>query len=460
MIPISRQLGRYFSLVALTSILLITVLSNVGMNLFFADYLRTSQQTEDQAIAAFAEELLKEDGMLDATDLMSIEHYAFTLKAEVIMEDATGEVLMSTRQPDKNPVTGQMEYRDLIKFSYREYPYGKGQSESGLLIVGRPKSIFTAPSDRRFLIVSNLIYLVAAGLSLFISMAFRNRIKGKFLRPIYAIQDNARSIKQGDFLKVQEVYSDTIELDELSQSINSMAHRLDEQERLRKRLTSDIAHELRTPLSTINSHLEAFMDGVWEPTPQRLALLQDEIRRLTHLIRDLGDLSYMESGKSQMTLKTIDLSQLVANVIENFGSLFFSEDKDLNASIEPGIQIQGDEDRLNQLFINLVANALKYTNRKGRVRVTIARSEQWAEVTIIDDGIGIDASDLPFIFERFYRSDRSRSRGTGGKGIGLTIAKAVVEAHCGTIKIQSEPTEGTAVTVQLPLMTTEWIATK
>ncbi len=453
MMPIGKQLGRSFSWVALSSILLIFLLSNLGMNLYFTNYLRAARQTEDQAIAAYTDELTAFDGILNEDDLMSIEHYAFTLQAEVILESANGRVLMSTRAPIQGGVGRERnQFMDPSSFSYREYPI-EGLDE-GTLIIGRPKSIFSAPSDRRFLIMTNLIYLLAAILSLLLGRYLRDRLKDQFLKPVYAIQANARSIEQGDYSQVREVSSETIELDELAQSIHSMARRLDHQEHLRKRLTSDIAHELRTPLSTINSHLEAFMDGIWEPTPQRLALLQDEIRRLTNLIRDLGDLSYLESGELQMTMKPVDLSQLLHDVMGNFEPLFHADEKTLESQIQNGIFVRGDRDRLHQVFINLTANGLKYTDNGGTVQITLTAEDHEVLVRIRDDGIGISPSDLPFVFERFYRSDLSRSRSTGGKGIGLTIARAVVEAHSGTIAISSVPGKGTEVTVRLLPITT------
>ncbi len=449
MMPIGQQLGRSFRWVALSSILLILILSNLGMNLYFTNYLRSARQTEDQAIAAYTEQLRSDDGTLDVDDHMSIEHYAFTAQAEVILEDPNGHVVMSTRE-GYSPQTSseRSQYMDLNGFSYREYPLGPAGAQ-GTLIIGRPKSIFSAPSDRRFLLMTNLIYILAAILSLLLGRYLRDRLKDSFLKPIYAIQANARTIEQGDYSQVREVTSDTNELDELARAIHSMAKRLEEQENLRKRLTSDIAHELRTPLSTISSHLEAFMDGVWEPTPQRLALLQDEIRRLTNLIRDLGDLSYLESGQLQMTMKPVDLSQLLTSVMGNFEPLFQTDQKDLQGNLETGVLISGDRDRLNQVFINLVANGLRYTNPGGTVTLTLTTTPAEAHVTVADDGIGIASADLPFVFERFYRSDRSRSRGTGGKGIGLTIARAVVEAHGGHIHIDSAVGKGTRVTVTL-----------
>lgn len=452
MIRIGRQLGRYFALLSMTSVLLITVLSNIGMNIFFTMYLRDSQKSEDIAIADYATELLHEDGLLDDTDLMSIEHYAFTMSAEVIVEDTDGKVIMSTREPSIPPdgPVDRTDYMDTDKFEYKEYPYGNAGEVGGTIVIGRPKSIFSASPDRNFLITINLIYLAAAGISLVIGLLLRARVSRMFLTPIYSIQENAKYIEDGNFRGVMDVETNTIELDALSRSINNMALRLEQQERLRKRLTSDIAHELRTPLSTVNSHLEAFIDGVWEPTPERLSVLQDEIRRLTNLIKDLGDLSYMESGEISLAMKEVRLSSLLANVVENFEPLFASDGKTIIADIEDGIITKGDSDRLNQVFINIVANSLKYTNQGGHVTVSMKMEGEAAVICVADDGIGISADDIPFVFERFYRSDKSRSRETGGKGIGLTISKALVEAHGGKIWIAIRDGEGTKVNISLP----------
>lgn len=453
MMRIGKKLGRYFSLVSLSSVLLITVLSNIGMNVFFTNYLRSSQESDDQAIAEYSRGLLEENGFLDEQDLMSIEHYAFTMKAEVILENEEQEVILSTREPldDSGNSKERLNYMDTEKFSYREYSYAADEDEGRMIIIGRSKSIFLASSDLNFFLAINMIYLLSAVISLIIGMFFRDKMKEIFLQPIYEIKENAKHIEDGRYSLVEDVDSDTVELDELANSIKNMAMRLEKQEALRKRLTSDIAHELRTPLSTVNSHLEAFIDGVWEPTPERLVLLQDEIRRLTSLIKDLGDLSYMESGEVKLTMKEVNLSELIANVIESFEPLFISDEKVISADIKKDVFVHGDSDRLNQVLINLISNALKYTNQGSSVDVVFKADNQKAEIIIKDDGIGIDKKDIPYIFERFYRSDLSRNRNTGGKGIGLTITKTLVEAHHGTIKIDSAPGIGTTVTVMLPV---------
>lgn len=454
MIRIGKQLGRYFTLVSISSVLLITILTNIGMNVFFSVYLRESQETKDQTITGYTEELLEEDGFLSNEDLMSIEHYAFTMKAEVILENSQNQVLMSTREPinETRENLDRTAYMDRERFSYREYEYGLDGENHGTIVIGRTRSIFSAPTDRRFLITINIIYFLAAAVSIIFGLALRDKVTRKFLRPIYAIQDNAKYIEKGNFSRVRSIESDTIELGELADSIAKMSLRLEGQDRLRKRLTADIAHELRTPLATVNSHLEAFVDGVWEPTEQRLILLQEEIRRLSNLIKDLGDLSYMESGQVKLSLKEISLSELLLSLVENFKPLFAADKKIFATDIQEDVLIFGDKDRLNQVFINVVSNALKYTAQGSRVKIKLVKTDNLAEVIVKDNGIGISKEDIPFIFDRLYRGDVSRSREKGGKGIGLTIAKALIEAHQGSINVESEVGQGTAVRIRLPLI--------
>lgn len=451
MIPITKHLGRYFSLISLISVLIITILSNVGMNIFFTRYLQNAQRSQDQTIVSYVEELAEQEGFTPLT-LMGIEHYAFTMSAEVILEDLSGRVILGTSDPQgvEKGKTSREDYMDSSKSMYRIYPMVIEGSSQGSLLIGRPQSIFAVKEDRMFLLTINGIYLLAAMISLSIGFLLRHKVSGNFLRPIFAIQENTRVIERGAYDAVKPVSSRTIELNALSDSINTMALQLKEQEHLRRRLTADMAHELRTPLSTINSHLEAIIDGVWEATPERLAILQEEIARLTGLMKDLGDLNYLESGEIRLHVQEVDLTLLVGSVLENFHPIFHAQGKKLMAELQEGLMIKGDKDRLTQILVNLLSNGLKYTNSGGRVQVILKRSPQGILLEVRDDGIGISTQDLPFIFERLYRGDRSRSRESGGKGIGLTITRALVEAHDGRIWVTSEEGKGTSVFVELP----------
>jgi signal transduction histidine kinase len=209
-------------------------------------------------------------------------------------------------------------------------------------------------------------------------------------------------------------------------------------------LTSDVAHELRTPLTCLQGNLEALIDGVWEPTAERLMSCHEETRRLTKLVEDLSALTRIEWQGIPLNRCDFDLSDLLRLVAGSFESA--AAEKGIAISYEklPPLPVRADYDRVKQVFFNILSNAVKYTDKGGVVlrgrrldRLSHPDYTQRCEVTVADTGIGIPSEDLPHIFERFYRTDKSRSRATGGSGVGLTIAAAIVQAHGGTVRAES-----------------------
>jgi signal transduction histidine kinase len=237
-------------------------------------------------------------------------------------------------------------------------------------------------------------------------------------------------------------------LHELSVSVKELAERLHHQETLKRRMTTDIAHELRTPLAAVQSHIEAFMDGVWEPDYERLSVIHGEVIRLTKLISELSNLSIVEGDEIKLKLSTVDLSEILNDIVDSYEPMFSDKNISVNKDIQNNVNMMGDIDYLKRIFINILSNAFKYTNENGTVSVFLEQIEDKIRITVKDTGIGIPKEDLKYIFERFYRSDLSRNRQTGGTGIGLTITKALVEAHAGTIRIDSEVRKGTNVIVK------------
>jgi two-component system sensor histidine kinase BaeS len=260
------------------------------------------------------------------------------------------------------------------------------------------------------------------------------------------------------------------ELDGIASAVNDLSRALGEQEALRRRLTADMAHELRTPLATLQSHLEALIDGVWQPDQSRLAGLHEEILRINRLVSDLEKLAHFEGDAGSLNRIPTDVTALVAGIVRNHEPQF--EEKGIALAFSgpndgrpdertPGeatphkappnepLSLAVDPDKLSQAVINLLSNALKYTPSGGTVSVCVCATPSGAEIQVADTGVGIDARDIPRIFERFYRADNSRSRATGGAGIGLSITKAIVEAHGGTISASSHPGRGSEFTISL-----------
>jgi signal transduction histidine kinase len=243
------------------------------------------------------------------------------------------------------------------------------------------------------------------------------------------------------------------ELGTLAASFNEMAAALESGERRRQELLTDVAHELRTPISTLEGYLEGLLDGVVEPSPRVWALLQGEASRLRRLVEDLHELSRAEAGQLPLTLATVPPPDIVEPTVARLAPDFAAKGLELRVALPPGLPaVRADRDRAIQALTNLLTNALRYTPAPGTVGVAAAREGGSVRFAVRDTGIGIAAEHLPHIFERFYRVDKSRSRALGGSGVGLTIAKALIEAMDGRLWVASEgPGKGATFTFTLPV---------
>ena len=272
----------------------------------------------------------------------------------------------------------------------------------------------------------------------------------------------ANRVASGDFSQRVEVRSKD-ELASLAAAFNTMAESLAKTEDQRKRLFSDIAHELKTPIAVIQGNLEAIAAGVADPTPERISSLQEETALLTRLVTDLRDLSLAESGQLKLHPQPTDLAELIRGAVAGVQAQAEERGVEVTATAEEGLPpVLADPDRVGQVLRNLIANALRYTPGAGSIRVSAgldgqagpsARGVRPAWVSVADTGSGIPSEDLPHIFDRFYRVDKSRSRASGGSGLGLAVVKQLVEAHGGKVWAESELGKGTVFHFTLPTVT-------
>lgn len=238
------------------------------------------------------------------------------------------------------------------------------------------------------------------------------------------------------------------EMQQVAFSFNELAESLSYQESLRKQFSTDLAHEFRTPIATLRSQIEAFIDGIWEPTKDRLEQVHGELMRLVGLVNDLEKLMAAENPNIQLNIERQSVIERVNCVYHHFQRAF--TEKQIAFEIEgnlPNTYFLADRNRFVQIITNLLQNSLKYTNSGGNVSIGVIEKEEMVHFTVKDTGTGISKEDIPHVFERFYRGDKSRDRKTGGIGIGLSVVKALVVAHSGTIEIDSEMNKGTCVTV-------------
>lgn len=273
----------------------------------------------------------------------------------------------------------------------------------------------------------------------------------QIVSPVQRLTSAAQKIAAGDLSQRIPTQSQD-EIGALAMAFNQMADSLAQHEELRRNLITDVAHELRTPLTVIQGNLEAMLDGVLPTSPQEIATLRDETALLARLVSDLRLLSLAEAGQLKLERVKTDPAELVARAVEPFRVQAQSSQIELTMEIAPNLpSINVDADRIVQVIRNLLSNALRHTPSGGWVTVTCRRDKSDNLLfTVADTGEGIPLDDLPFVFDRFYRADKSRSRASGGSGIGLAIVKQLVEAHGGKVWAESQPGQGTTFGVTLP----------
>jgi signal transduction histidine kinase len=356
---------------------------------------------------------------------------------------ADSEGMMPVGQP------GQFEPQD------RGIPIVDDQTYFGTLVVlpqGPPPG--GAPADEasvsalsssinRYLLWGGLLAVAVAALVTF----FLSR---RILSPVESLARAAHGLSRGDFSQRVNVRSKD-ELGELANAFNSMAEDLERTEQLRRNLVADVAHELRTPLSNIQGHVEAIRDGLLPAEPATFDSIYEEVRLLARLVEDLQELTLAEAGQLTLLRQSTDVVEIVRRAVA--AARPQAKAKGLALRTELHAQqatVEADPGRVGEVLRNLLGNAITHTSERGRITVNLSDEGNELRIGVADTGAGIPPEDVPYVFERFYRVDPSRVRATGGAGLGLTIAKRLVEAHGGTIRAESELGKGSRFTFTLP----------
>lgn len=293
--------------------------------------------------------------------------------------------------------------------------------------------------------ISLLMIIIAISISIFLSQ--------KISKPIIVVSKMTDFIKRGGYDQVLKYESFIVEIDNLINSINELSKELYIMENMRKKLTSDISHELRTPLTSIQTHLEAMIDGIWEPSPERLNSVNEEVIRLSHLVNQLKNLTKYDMEKNKLDISEVNLKQLIKNIIYNNQSFAFEKNIQIEYDLEE-ITAKVDKEKITQVIVNLISNAIRYTNCnckiEGKIIIKLYKKDSFINIIVKDNGIGIPEENLDYIFQRFYRVDKSRCRNTGGTGIGLAICKSIIDLHKGNIEVKSKINEGSEFIITLP----------
>ena len=375
--------------------------------------------------------------------------WALMLGLEIRIKDTKGKVVMDTEKA-VNTLSPLMRRRVLGISNFTKsnrsdgfmpYPLFLGGEEIGqvevLSLPPEKENVFMSRSNK-FLLLS---LLLLGGVALLLSIVFSR----KLIHPIKQLASVSKAIGEGD-LKSRVQTSRNDEIGELSRAFNKMAQVLETQEGIRKRVISNIAHELRTPITAIRGELEGMMDGLISIDKDQLQSLHEETGRLKKIIEGIEDLSQAEASVLSLKKEKINIGPFLSNIVGRFDTLFAEKGVKLELECDEKLMANADPDRLSQIIINLLSNALKATEEGGDVMIKAHGSPTDTVIEVWDNGYGIREEDLPFIFERFYKTTK------GGIGLGLAIVRELVQAHGGRIEVKSEYGKGSVFTVSIPTL--------
>jgi len=298
----------------------------------------------------------------------------------------------------------------------------------------------------------NQFVLVGGILAIVVAIGWGAWLAVRIVRPVKALSEASLKLANGDYSQRIPVTSED-ELGEMTQAFNRMASELERQEMLRRRGLADVAHELRTPLSVLQIDLESIEDGLIEADAETIDRLQLEVTSLSNLVEDLRILSLADAGELKLDDQPLEINGLIEINARRIERTAAEKGIDLVLDLAPGeYLLSGDELRLSQVLLNLFSNAIQYTPAGGKIYISSRLEGDCVRIVVRDTGEGIAAEDLPHIFERLYRSDRARARRNGGSGLGLSIARSVVETHGGRIWVESQPGKGSSFFIEIPVL--------
>jgi len=377
-----------------------------------------------------------------------VEQWGSLYDHRIILTDSSGIVVADS----DNKLLGQSYHPEMaqgqLPMPGGMIPGMKGGLNGRLYISPESSAIFPSTANLIQAISRYLIWgaLLAIGIALLITYFLSRRISA----PIKVLATTARKLGQGDLSQRVSV-KEKGEIGELAQSFNSMGSELEKAEKLRRNMVADTAHELRTPLTNIRGYLEALQDGLKEPNADMIRSIDEEAAILLRLVNDLQELSLAEAGELKLNFQPENVAGVVEQAVAAARAPAAKKQVTLTSQVTstlPTVNI--DRQRIGQVLRNLLDNAIAHTQAGGSIMVAAEQQASGVKISVSDTGEGIPPEDLPNIFERFYRVDKSRTRASGGSGLGLTITKRLVEAHGGTIEVQSEAGRGSCFSFTLP----------
>lgn len=459
--PYVTSLTFAFALTAImTALVLVAVLAIVWEPQFMA-YTRQNMQALADSTAAAISEAYAEKGELDE-EVAAVAESASAVSSEIVVQVTTvdGEVLYDdtwatsvsrSRRGGGARVSATVPTEENATVS-ATITAPNGETVGAVRLWALGSEALLTKTDAAFRTNSYGAIATAAAIAAILACVIGYFVSRAISHPIQRITSTAKQIRNGD-LTARSKVTGTDEVGQLGETFDDMASTIERDLKLEHRLTGDVAHELRTPLMAMQATVEAMQDGVLPADDEHLEVVATEVRRLSRLIDAMLKLSRLENGTTELKVERTDLVYLVKSLVSSQHQLFHEKGLHLRFVDETPhgeLYADVDPDLLREAIVNLMSNAMRYTNADGWVKVSLRQDRSDVLVAVQDTGIGIAKEDIPQTFGRFWRSDVSRERVSGGLGVGLAITKEIVDRHNGTILVESELGRGTTFTLRIP----------
>jgi len=446
---IRRRLSIILVCTAILALLLSTLFVNITISRTFDKYLVETQNKRNIRIVKYLEEVYKKNGKWNENSGIEIMHEAYMSNFCLTLKEENKKIIWGM---DPNDLTHNPNVHMHIKnegvYTTSTFEIRSNNKIVGYVEIGQYAPVLLSEEDVNFKISINESIILSVVLSILITILISMFISKQFSTPLSQISKISVYLSNGNYGERSHNKSNILELEDLRNSINTLGEKLQHQDVLRKRLISDISHEIRTPLNILQNNFEAMIDGIFPVDNERLTYLNEEVIRFGKLLDNLNTLKEVEAEEMALSMEKIDLKDILSSVVNDFEVI--AENKNLSMSLECSTSkpcnILGDRDKIKQVIINLLSNAVKFTPVQGEINITLKETDEKVILKIKDTGIGINKEDLPYIFERLYRGDKSRHE-IEGTGIGLTIVKNILTLHNASIDVKSKEEKGCVVTV-------------
>lgn len=437
---IRKRLGIIMIFCTVISITISTFFVNIAINNTFNKYIINNQNERNNKIVAYFKDIYLKDKKWTQDSGKELIHEAHMGDYCITLSDNNKKILWA--MDPKDLTNNDSEKKGVYKSN--TFKINVDNKTVGYVIIGQYSPLLLSQSDINFKMSINKSMFLSVLLAVVITIILSLITTRQFAKPIKLASEASVNLSNGDYNTELLESSSISELSKLMKSIEILRKKLENQDGIRRRLVSDISHEIRTPLNILQNNLEAMLDGVFPVNEERLNYINEEVIRFGKLLNNLNSLKEFEQEKVNLKLEKVSLSDVINSVCKEYYIDF--SNKSIKLKIDyiknKEFMVLGDKDKLKQVFINIISNSIKFTKENGNVWISIRNYKDKILVVVEDDGIGIKKEDIPYIFERFYRGDKSREK-IKGNGVGLTVVKNILRLHSAKITVESEVDIGT-----------------